>query len=88
MFQVNLLDFAGRDLEKLDNKTKQRVVKKLQWLAYNIQDAKLESLEGELAGLFKLRVGDYRILFEVLTKEEILLVHMIGHRREIYRKKK
>ena len=44
-------------------------------------------LTGPLAGLCKLREGDYRIIYQVLHNEETIVVHAIGHRRDIYRKK-
>lgn len=41
-----------------------------------------ESLSGEFAGLFRLRVGDYRVIY-ALTDEGYLVLR-IGHRREVY----
>ncbi|MBI4463268.1 MAG: type II toxin-antitoxin system RelE/ParE family toxin [Acidobacteria bacterium] len=38
--------------------------------------------------MFKCREGDYRILYEPLRKERLIVVHAIGHRREIYKKAK
>jgi mRNA interferase RelE/StbE len=54
-------------------------------LAENLDDLKPEGLTGELAGFYKLRVGDYRVIYEILRVEQIIVVHLIGHRREIYR---
>ena len=48
---------------------------------------KLEPLTGELTGLFKARVGDYRVIYELLHDEHLLIIHAIGHRRDIYRKR-
>ena len=42
-------------------------------------------LKGEFSGLRRLRVGDYRIIYEVIHNELTILVVRIGHRREIYR---
>jgi len=47
-----------------------------------------EPLKGDLAGFFKYREGDYRILYQPLPKEKVILIHEIGHRRDIYRKAK
>ena len=43
-----------------------------------------ESLSGEFAGLYRLRVGDYRVIY--VRTDEGYLVLRIGHRREVYRK--
>ncbi|MEK7327866.1 MAG: type II toxin-antitoxin system RelE/ParE family toxin [Chloroflexota bacterium] len=32
--------------------------------------------------------GDYRIIYEIIRKEKVVIIHSIGHRREIYQKKK
>lgn len=32
-------------------------------------------------------VGDYRILYQVLEEEKVILIHAVGHRREVYRKR-
>lgn len=43
------------------------------------------ALKGEFAGLRRLRVGVYRIVYEVRESELLVLVVRIGHRREVYR---
>jgi mRNA interferase RelE/StbE len=42
-------------------------------------------LRRNLAGLFKLRVGDYRIIYQIKNNEVIVLVLAIGHRSRIYK---
>ena len=59
----------------------------MKWLAENIDSIAPKKLAGPLAGLCKLREGDYRIIYQVLHNEETIVVHAIGHRRDIYRKK-
>jgi mRNA interferase RelE/StbE len=44
-------------------------------------------LSGGLAGFYRLRVGDLRVIYEILDREQTLIVHAIGHRRDIYRKR-
>ena len=87
MYRVRILDSAARDLAVLDKPTARRVVERIRWLAGNFDTTGIEALKGNLAGLYKLRVGDYRIIYEVLREEQTLLIHEIGHRREIYRKR-
>jgi mRNA interferase RelE/StbE len=40
---------------------------------------------GSLSGLYKLRAGDWRIIYEAEHADKVIFVHRIGHRREIYR---
>ena len=86
MLQLRILESAARELASLDRPTAARVVTKVRWLAGNFDKVRPEPLTGQLAGLFKLRVGPYRVIYEVLSNQEILVVHAVGHRREVYRK--
>jgi mRNA interferase RelE/StbE len=38
-----------------------------------------------LSGFFKLRVGDYRVIYRVIKSENLIVIHRIGLRREVYR---
>jgi mRNA interferase RelE/StbE len=87
MYHIRIMDAAVRDLERLDKVVGQRVVKRIYWLAENLDDLGLEALTGDLAGFYKLRAGDYRVLYEILEDEHTIVIHQIGHRREIYRKR-
>jgi len=83
-YRIRILQAASRELERLDKPTGRRIVQRINWLAANLDAIRLEALTGNLAGLYKLRVGDYRVVYEVLWDEEIIVIHAIGHRREIY----
>jgi mRNA interferase RelE/StbE len=85
--RVHLLDAAARDLARLDKPAGRRVVERINWLALNHDTIRLEALSGSLAGFYKLRVGDVRVIYEILDAEQTLIIHAIGHRREIYRKR-
>jgi len=85
MYQVNLLATAIDDLRRLHNTVAQRIMSKLGWLAENFDSIRPQSLAGPLAGLCKLRVGDYRVIYEADRDKKLITVHLIGHRGEIYR---
>ncbi len=82
------LDFSaeGRSaLASLDKEIGQRVLDKLKWLIQNIEVIPLLPLHGKYPGLFKLKVGDWRVIYEINYDEKIITVHKAGHRREIYK---
>ena len=60
-----------------------RVLKKLE-TALVEREIEGEPLTGEFAGLYRLRVGDYRVIYA--RTEKGYLVLRIGHRREVYRR--
>jgi mRNA interferase RelE/StbE len=81
------IDFSpdGRaSLSSVDKEIAQRVLDKLRWLAQNAERVHHVPLRGRLAGLFKLRVGEWRVIYDVSNTEKAITVHKVGHRREIY----
>jgi mRNA interferase RelE/StbE len=87
MYHVHILESAFRELARLDKPVGRRMVQRINWLAENLNDIRPEALTGDFAGLYKLRVGDYRVIYEVIQKEKSIVIHAIGHRGEIYRKR-
>ena len=88
MYSIRLLSDANRELARLDKTVANRIVRKLRWLADNLDDLSPEPLKGGFSGLYKLREGDYRIVYEILRSEETIVIHLIGHRREVYKMKR
>lgn len=84
-YQVEFLPEASKELAALDKPVAQRVLKKLKWLAENFEALTPEPLGGELKGLFKLRVGSYGVFYSFDREKRILTVHLVGHRRDIYK---
>ena len=87
MYTVRILKPAIKDLEKLDSSVAGGIADRITWLSENLDSTRLHPLKGELSGLYKLRDGSYRIIFEILRSENTIIVHAIGHRREIYKKR-
>lgn len=75
---------ALADLEKLMQAIREQVVKKINWLAENFDQINPQSLTAELSGFFKLRVGDYRVIYEFSREEEIIFIDRVKHRRDVY----
>jgi mRNA interferase RelE/StbE len=85
MYQIRVLDPAARELARLDKQVGRRIVRRIHWLAENLDDVKPVALTGDLAGLFRLRVGNYRVIYQIRHDEHTIVIHLVGHRREIYR---
>ncbi len=75
---------ALADLEKLTQSVRERIVQKINWLAENFDQINPQPLTADLSGFFKLRVGDYRVIYEFSREEEIIFVDRVRHRREVY----
>lgn len=74
---------VAKDLRKLDRAEAIRVVNRLERVLAT-EGLRGETLRGEFAGLFKLRIGDLRVIYA--RTDEGYLVLRIGHRRDVYRK--
>lgn len=86
MYEIRLLDEAVEELRSIDRSVAKRIMQRVEWLAENFDVVSREALTGRFADLLKLRVGDYRVLYEVLEAEQLIVIHVIGHRRDIYRR--
>ena len=85
MHDLRILDAAEDDLTRLDRAVVQRIISRIQWLAEHFDEIKPELLTGTLTGFFKLRAGDYRIIYKVRKDENLIVIHRIGHRPEVYK---
>ena len=85
-FQLRISAEAEDDLSRLDKSVAQRIARKLIWLSHNARKYPHIGLTGDLAGLFRYRVGDYRVIYDLRPADELLIVVRIGHRRDIYEK--
>jgi mRNA interferase RelE/StbE len=86
VYDVDFLDSAIHKIGQLDKAVAQRIRKRLRWLCANLDSITPEALTGELSGLYKLRVGDYRVIYEIVRDERVIIIQAVGHRRDIYRK--
>jgi mRNA interferase RelE/StbE len=73
---------AAKEIESLPPKDRRRVVDKIQALANNPRPPGCEKLSG--ADKYRIRQGDYRILYEIVDRDLIITVVKVGHRREVY----
>ncbi len=76
---------ALRDLGGLDGVVRERIARKIESLANNPRTPGAVKLTGE-DGLWRVRVGDYRVIYEILHDEQVIIIHQVGHRREVYRR--
>ncbi len=86
-YGVEFRQEAVDGLRHLDRAVAQRILRRLRWLSDNFDTITPEALTAELKGLFKFRVGSYRVIYEVKRSERLLTIHFVGHRKDIYKRK-
>ena len=80
MYKILIKKRAKKFIDKLPKNEKQRIVEALEGLPLNGDIKKMQNHDG----LYRLRVGDYRIIYEIDNGELIIIVIDAGNRGEIY----
>ena len=85
-YEIKFSQAALRSLGKLDETTQDMI---FAWIFKNLSDTTKPRdiglpLKGKLKGLWRYRIGKYRILAKIDDRELIILVIDIGHRKRIY----
>lgn len=83
-YSVKIKASAAKQLARLDAASRRLLVEQIDRLATDPHVG--TSLKGELDGLRRVRVGAYRIVFEVRNRELLVLVVRVGHRGAVYRR--
>lgn len=83
MVKILWTESAIKDLEKVDRLIARRILRRIAWLAGNFKKVAAEPLAGEFKGTFKLRIGDWRVVYSV--ENDSIIIQFVGHRGEIYK---
>jgi len=85
-YRVDLAPGAIRQLRKLDPAARRRVQAAVELLASTPRPPGVKKLVGE-DNLWRVRTGEYRIVYEIIDDVLVVLVLAVGHRREIYQRR-
>lgn len=83
-YQVEITPAAKRQIKKLVKQTQELIIQRLEQLADNPRPPGVLKMEGE-ENLYRVRVGDYRIIYEIQDRVLLIVVVKVGHRGDIYR---
>jgi mRNA interferase RelE/StbE len=84
-YQVLFAPAADRQLRKLPQSVQKRIVRSVEGLQTNPRPPGAIKLQGE-HDLYRLRAGDWRVVYQVADDRLVVLVVRIGHRGDVYRK--
>lgn len=83
IYQLLIKRSAEKELDALPTQIRFRITTKLLALEEDPRPAGIRKLRGQNA--YRIRVGDYRVLYTIDDGEELVTIYAIGHRREVYR---
>lgn len=84
LYAVSFRRSAEKDLRRLDDATQRRILRAASGLAREPRPAGCRKLHGSESG-FRIRVGDYRIVYTVDDEVLVVAIERVRHRREVYR---
>lgn len=86
MWKIEFDSDVEKDLKKLGHTASKRIIKFLREKIIPIDDPRSlgKPLSGDLVGLWRYRVGDYRIIAQIENKKFVILVVHVGHRKNVY----
>ncbi len=86
-YEVELSTRAQAGLSRLDSGPAKRLSDKIDWLAENAESVRHEAMTGQFTGMFRIRAGDYRAIYELDRDNRKIFIDSVGHRSEVYRRR-
>ena len=84
-YKIQWKHSAEKELRGIDRQLISRILSAIESLAvepYPTQHRKLQGSESS----FRIRIGDYRVIYQVDTENKVILIYHVRHRKDIYRK--
>jgi mRNA interferase RelE/StbE len=83
IYTVFIRKSAQKSIARLVPSFQDRIFHAIQELASNPRPVGVKKLAGREA--WRIRIGDYRVIYEIYDVRRIIIVIVVGHRREVYR---
>jgi mRNA interferase RelE/StbE len=83
-YRIAVKRSAAKALKKIPKPDRKRIVKKIDSLAENLPNPDTTKMKGKNP-FHKIRISDYRIIYEVQEEVLLILIVKVGHRKDIYR---
>ena len=83
-YEVQILPKAARQIKALSVEVRQDIAFTIQSLTNEPRPIGVKKLSGE-KDIYRVRVGNYRVLYQIVDKVLVVVVVSVGHRREVYR---
>ncbi len=85
MYQITLKDSANKELQRLSKAVVTKITIAINGLSQNPRPNGVKKLKDSDEDLYRIRVGDYRIIYVIDDGIKIVNIRRIGHRKDIYK---
>ncbi|MBI5211697.1 MAG: type II toxin-antitoxin system RelE/ParE family toxin [Elusimicrobia bacterium] len=83
-YRIEFVPSAARAFTKLEQSVRERIIPRIDALAVDPRPHGAEKLSG-VENRYRLRVGDYRVIYAIEDGLRLVIIAVIAHRREVYR---
>ena len=83
-YRIELTPQAAKQLAALERQTLKRIAARIDGLAEDPRPPSARKLSGK-EGLYRIRVGDHRVIYRIVDRVVLVTIIRIGHRRDVYR---
>ena len=83
-YRIEIKKSAAKELKKIQGRDQERIIERIQGLAQDPRPPGSKKLSGEEK--YRIRQGDYRILYQIFDDTVLVVVVKIGLRRDVYKK--
>lgn len=84
MYRIEYAKQVKKDLEKFPKRDRLAILEKIESLTTMPRPNGVISLKGKSAGYYRIRMGDYRVIYTIEDKQLIILIVKIGQRGSVY----
>ena len=86
MYSIEFLKEAVEELSRIDPIWQKRILNKLKILSADPKNLanNIKKLKGKFQEYYRLRIGDYRVIYSQENERLVIIIIRVGHRREIY----
>lgn len=84
LYNVLITKSAAKELEAIPEKDRRRIIERIRGLSGELRPFGVEKLSGD--DKYRIRQGNFRILYEILDRDLVVTVIRIGDRRDVYRR--
>ena len=81
-YEIEFTDLSRKQFHKLEKETQERIIKALERIRIR-PETHVKKLVGDPG--YRLRVGEYRVILDIIKDKLIILVIKIGHRKNVYK---